>query len=273
MNFFSKIAQTFFKPTIFTSLKDEKGWWRGLVSLLVSMLLVYSIILLVAIPSQTQKVSEWISWFGESIESIDYDQDSQTLKYETTRKLPYHGEKDDFSLVLSSKDHEAIEGYDTAGGAIFTPKEIVVWLSQAGQRVVVPVVQGGKIMDNVSLEDFFKDTGKITAGFINSFTYVTIFIYLVAIVLSNLIYIILTTLFIIFVRRLLNGKNNDYGFRSMFNLYCYIAIPPMSLAVIYSSLPNSSFEFSLTYMVSLFFFITFVVRKPLLSTYKKSKEQ
>jgi len=272
MNIIRKITKTFISPDIFISLKDEKGWWRGLVCLLLTMLITYGLIFAVKLPNQTQKIAKWVSWFNESIQGIDYNPEEESIIYKTDHKLPYRAEKEDFSLIISKQDHNPLDNR-TPAGVIFTPKKITLWLTQADQKVIVPVVQDGKIMDNVKVEDFFKDTGFIKPDFFSSFAYASIIIYALATVMSNFIYIILTTLFIIFVRRLINGKNERYNFVNMFNLYCYIGIPPMTLAAIYSSLPNSGFDFSLTYMIALFCFITFVVRKPLLSTYKKTNEQ
>jgi hypothetical protein len=269
MNFLKTISQLFTTPSIFLTLKDERKWWKGGLTLLFSMTLIYTIIFSLKLPSQFQKADQWISWFAKSIESINYNKSNEILLYKTTEKIPFSLEKEDFTLVVSDQNHVPIEHYKTARGAIFTPKEIIFWLSQANQKVIVPIIQDGKIMENVNTTDFFEETGTITANFFTTFAYSSIYIFSLATVFSNLIYIILTTLFIIFVRRLLNGKNNQYGFGAMFNLYCYIAIPPMTLAAIYSSLPNSSFDFSLTYMLSLFFFITFVIRKTLLSTYNQ----
>jgi hypothetical protein len=272
MNFLKTIIQLFTTPSIFLILKDEKRWWKGGLTLLFCTTILYTLIFAIKLPSQFQKANLWISWFAKSIESINYNQSTKTLLYKTSKTIPYTLEKEDFTLVVSDQTEIPIEHYETTKGAIFTPKEIIFWLTQANQKVIIPIVQNGKIMENVDTTEFFKETGPITAKFFSTFSYASIYIFSLATVFSNLIYIILTTLFIIFVRRLINGKNNQFRFGQIFNLYCYISIPPMTLATIYSSLPNSTFDFSLTYMLALFFFITFVTRKALLPTYNQSPQ-
>ncbi len=265
VNFFSKILSLFISPEIFKDLRTEQGFKRGLGSLFVSLLIVYVLIFSIKIPNHMNEIDQWLIWFESKVESISYDAEQQVIKYKTSSEMPIVSEREDFTLVVTEDNGTTPDKFESGLGAIFMPDKVLVWMPEAGKRYVIPLIENGRVMDNLSIAEFFAQTEAMDRTYFSFFAHSTLMIIVIAQTMGSFFYVILSILFILFVRRLLNGRDADgMTFSNMFNLYCYISIPPMVLAAVYSSLPNPFVEFGLAFMSSLFIYLIFVVRRYLI---------
>ncbi len=265
VKFFSKIIALFISPDIFATLRKEQGIWLGLSSLIVSLVIVYALIFSIKTPTQISEIDQWLSWFENQVELITFDAEQNIIKYKTNSELPLTTTREDFTLVVTEDNRTTPDRYETSLGAIFTPEKVLVWMPESGKRYVIPLIDKGKVMDNMTTADFFSQAQRMDRNYFSFFAYSTLFIIAFAQTLGSFFYVLLSILFILFVRRLLNGRDADgMTFSNMFNLYCYISIPPMALAAVYSSLPNPFVDFGLAFMSSLFIYLIFVVRRYLI---------
>lgn len=230
----------FFQPQVLLALQQGR-LWRPL-RILATLCLIGGILIgLARFPEVRQTTRDWVLWFGEVTQGISWD--DGRLQWNRPESVPFTTRHQGWKVDFRGEDF-AWPGELRTGpekrGLVFTPESVLAWYKVEDEVKQVSLLKDSQLMNFLDIEKVWPDGLSVRPGEFEDFAaelnrgqfFFLLIRHVAALLGTTFFYTLLFGGIPLLMRRSMIGSEG--GVARVFCFYCYAAIPPLVVTIVYA---------------------------------------
>ena len=256
----------FFQPQVLLALQQGR-LWRPL-RILATLCLAGGILIgLARFPEIRQTTRDWILWFGEVTQGISWE--DGRLEWNRPETVPYTTRHQGWKVDFRGEDF-AWPGDLRTGpekrGLVFTPESVLAWYKLEDEIKLVSLLEDGQLMNVFGIEKVWPEGLSVRPGEFEEFAaelnrgqfYFLLVRHVTTLLGTTFFYTLLFAGIPLLMRRSMIGSEG--GIARVFCFYCYTAIPPLIVTIVYALVNPPFLRISEVFVIAMAAYLLLVFR-------------